>query len=94
MEHNVVVYATVTAMNALNMTSSSTSGPIKTDTTAPVAGTVVELSDAYNIIVNNDTATRLANIYICDNDDGKNINFCLTQNYIELNTPPIIASKL
>lgn len=71
MEHQTKVYATVVAKNAIGLTTMAQSRPISMDTSPPLAGTVVELNDAYIIIADNATATSLANVFICNSQDGK-----------------------
>ena len=65
------VYASVMATNALGLTASATSQPIAMDSTPPVAGTVVELSDRYFIVAGDSNATAEANVYTCDTEEGK-----------------------
>ena len=65
------VYATVAATNALGMNTSATSSPISMDTTPPVQGVVVELSDKYTIVGGDSNSTVLANNYTCDSEDGE-----------------------
>ncbi|PVD18248.1 hypothetical protein C0Q70_21774, partial [Pomacea canaliculata] len=68
-EHQTKVYATVVAKNAIGLTTMAQSHPISMDTSPPLAGTVVELNDAYIIIADNATATSLANVFTCNSQD-------------------------
>ncbi|KAK3788402.1 hypothetical protein RRG08_044436, partial [Elysia crispata] len=65
-KHGYMYLAIVTAENALGLTSSVTSEPIRIDSTPPVAGTVVEVFNSYNIFFEDENATASSNTFTCE----------------------------
>ena len=67
----MTVFASLVATNAVGLDRSATSDPIAIDSTPPVAGVVVELSDKYIIVADDDQATAVANNVVCDSEEGE-----------------------
>ncbi|VDI67222.1 Hypothetical predicted protein [Mytilus galloprovincialis] len=69
LSHGKSYYATVTAVNSVDMETYAFSGPISIDTTPPKHGKVVDLHTIYRINVNDNSQTVAMNAKICSSDE-------------------------
>ncbi|CAG2236309.1 unnamed protein product [Mytilus edulis] len=69
LDHGSLCFATVTAVNSVDMETYAFSGPISIDTTPPKHGKVVDLHTVYRINVNDNSQTVAMNAKICSTDE-------------------------